>query len=571
MRFGSQRCRWTSPALGLLVAVGFLLAAPTALAADRVALVVGNSAYTAIGALPNPGNDATDVAASLGRLGFDVTTVRDADRVGLSEALRVFTRESAGADVSLVFYAGHGLEMDGVNYLVPVDAQLERDTDVRFEAVELDDVLAATTGAGLRIVILDACRNNPLARSMQRTGASRNVSRGSFGELDENLLGDETLVAYAAAAGTTAADGTGRNSPYTTALLEYLEQPLEIGILFREVRGRVLEETRGNQRPHEYASLLDEHYLRGTSGAETVAVVAGASTEAQAQQETVFWQSIANSRNPADFEAYLRQYPAGVYRSLATNRMAELRIPAAASSSTPASVADAPDIVEFRDCDDCPEMVIVPAGTFRMGCVSGRDCAGNERPTHDVQVAAFALSKFELTVDEYNLFATATYRDLSDRQGRFPVSLRRSETMQYLKWLSDQTGEEYRLPSEAEWEYAARAGTATPWYWGSIERDRCRHANGEGDCDGFSGVAPVGSFPPNAFGLHDMAGNYWESVADCWHANYYGAPTDGSAWTESCDGSAVARGGGSDDGEDLRSANRLRSWGGALRLAKTIE
>lgn len=572
MRFESGRCRRTTRPLGLLLGVGLALAPSAAFAADRVALVVGNSAYAAIGALPNPGNDATDVAAALGRLGFDVTPVRDADRAAMSEALRVFTRKSAGAEVSLVFYAGHGLEMDGVNYLVPVDAQLERDTDVRFEAVELDDVLAATTGAGLRIVILDACRNNPLARSMQRTGASRNVSRGSFGELDESLLGDETLVAYAAAAGTTAADGTGRNSPYTTALLEHLEEPLEIGILFREVRGRVLEETGGEQRPHEYASLLDEHYLRGTSGAETVAVVAGPTTETQAQQETVFWQSIASSRNPADFEAYLRQYPAGVYRSLATNRMAELRAPAVASSSTVANEADAPDIVVFRDCDDCPEMVIIPAGTFRMGCVSGRDCAGNERPTHDVQVAAFALARYELTVADYNRFAAATYRELDDRQGARPVSLRRSETMQYVRWLSDQTGEDYRLPSEAEWEYAARAGTATPWHWGGNERDRCRSANGDGDCDGFSGVAPVGSFPPNGFGLHDMAGNYWESVADCWHDNYYGAPHDGSAWTESCNGSSVARGGGrNDDGEDLRSANRLRGWGGALRLARTIE
>ena len=308
--------------LALLLTV--VLSSPAAFAADRVALVVGNSAYAAIGALPNPGNDATDVAAALGRLGFDVTTVRDADRVGLSEALRVFTRESAGADVSLVFYAGHGLEMDGVNYLVPIDAQLERDTDVRFEAVELDDVLAATVGASLRIVILDACRNNPLARSMQRTGASRNVSRGSFGELDENLLGDETLVAYAAAAGTTAADGTGRNSPYTTALLEYLEEPLEIGILFREVRGRVLEETGGQQRPHEYASLLGEHYLRGAPGAGTVTVAAGASTDTVAQLETVFWQSIAQSSDPADFEAYLEQFPAGVFARLARNRMRAL-------------------------------------------------------------------------------------------------------------------------------------------------------------------------------------------------------------------------------------------------------
>ena len=256
----------------LLLAVVLLASAPAALAAGRVALVVGNGTYAHIGRLPNPGNDAGDMAAALRRLGFDVTTVRDADRGAMTEALRVFTRASAGADVSLVFYAGHGLEMDGVNYLVPVDAQLERDTDVRFEAIELDDVLASTEGAGLRVVILDACRNNPLARSMRRTSARRSVSRGSFGNLDEGLLGDETLVAYAAAAGTTADDGTGRNSPYTSALLSYLEQPLEIGLLFREVRARVLEATEGRQRPHEYASLLGEHYLRelwkGTSNGQ---------------------------------------------------------------------------------------------------------------------------------------------------------------------------------------------------------------------------------------------------------------------------------------------------------------
>ena len=294
-------------AVGALLGIGPLVGPPVASAAGRVALVVGNGDYAAIGALPNPGNDAADVTAALGRLGFDVTTVEDADRVAMNEALRTFTRESVGADVALVFYAGHGLEMDGVNYLVPVDARLERDTDVRFEAVELDDALAATAGAALRVVILDACRNNPLARSMQRTSTTRSVSRGSFGELDENLLGDETLVAYAAAAGTTAADGTGRNSPYTTALLEYLEQPLEIGILFREVRARVLQETGGEQRPHEYASLLEEHYLRDVSEPATVAVTAGASADALAQQETVFWQSIESSRNPADFAAYLRQ------------------------------------------------------------------------------------------------------------------------------------------------------------------------------------------------------------------------------------------------------------------------
>ena len=250
---------------------------PSVVLADgRVALVVGNSTYAHIGRLPNPDNDARDMSAALRRLGFEVTTELDADRVELTEALRAFTRRSAGADVSLVFYAGHGIEMDGVNYLVPVDARLERDVDVRFETVTVDDLLVSTSGASLRLLILDACRNNPLARSMQRTAAFRSVSGGSFADLNEDLLGDETLVAYAAAAGTTAADGRGRNSPYTAALLQQLEQPLEIGLLFRRVRAQVLEATNGTQRPHEYHSLVSEHYLTRTLATGTAVTVSAA-------------------------------------------------------------------------------------------------------------------------------------------------------------------------------------------------------------------------------------------------------------------------------------------------------
>ena len=159
------------------LALAVLATPAVALADGRVALVVGNSTYDHIGRLPNPENDAVDLAAALARLGFDVTTELDADRVALTEALQAFTRRSAGADVSLVFYAGHGIEMDGVNYVVPVDARLERDVDVRFESVTLDDLLVSTAGASLRLVVLDACRNNPLARSMQRTAATRTGER----------------------------------------------------------------------------------------------------------------------------------------------------------------------------------------------------------------------------------------------------------------------------------------------------------------------------------------------------------------------------------------------------------
>ena len=643
MRSESMFRRCERLTLVALLALGSWLAPSAATAAGRVALVVGNSAYAEIGTLPNPGNDAADVAAALGRLGFEVETVRDADRAGMNAALRGFTRRSVGADVALVFYAGHGLEMDGVNYLVPVDARLERDTDVRFEAVALDDVLASVEGAALRVVILDACRNNPLARSMQLTSASRSVSRGSFGELNEDLLGAETLVAYAAAAGTTAADGTGRNSPYTSALLSFLEQPLEIGILFREVRARVLESTGGEQRPHEYASLLGEHYLPGEAGPGTVTAATGVSGEARAQQETVFWQSISGSRNAADFEAYLEQFPNGVFARLARNRMAALGAaagnPPAVARPRPGSgtrpAADSPVTPtrgrEFRDCDDCPEMVVIPAGSFRMGCVSGSDdCNDNERPVRDVEVASFALAKYEVTRGQFVAFAAATghrgrvcavytwqvrsfardrwewradeqasWREPGfDQRDNEPVICVSWEDAQaYVRWLSAETGQAYRLPSEAEWEYAARAGTTTSFHWGASGSAHCAHGNATdrsaertftrqeyrwrfSDCtDGAARTALVGSFAANGFGLHDMAGNVWEWVEDCWHDNYAGAPRDGSAWTSGgyC-GRRVLRGGSWNfPATDLRSANRFILDGAArgayigFRVSRTLD
>ena len=322
--------------VGLLLAFGQIVAPAVTQAADKKALVVGNSAYAHIGRLPNPAHDAADMRAALQRLGFDVTLAADVDLVGLNEALRGFARLSSGADVALVFYAGHGMEMDGVNYLLPVDARLERDTDVVYETVPLDRVLQATEGAALRVVILDACRNNPLAAALQRTNATRSISRGAFGALGDGQLGDEMLVAYAAAEGTVAEDGRGRNSPYTTALLAHLVQPLEIGALFRRVRAQVLRATDRRQRPHEYQSLLGEHYLSGRSGAAPSAglLVAGdATSDAAARQETVFWESIRDSTRLADFEEFLSLWPNGVFTPLAVNRLEKLRAATGASGA----------------------------------------------------------------------------------------------------------------------------------------------------------------------------------------------------------------------------------------------
>ena len=564
-----------------------VLASATAVqAAGRVALVVGNSTYAHIGRLPNPENDAVDMAAALGRLGFDVTTELDADRVALTEALRTFTRRSARADVSLVFYAGHGIEMDGVNYVVPVDARLERDVDVRYETVTLDDLLVSTAGASLRLVLLDACRNNPLARSMQRTAATRTVSGGSFGDLSEDLLGDETLVAYAAAAGTTAADGRGRNSPYTAALLTYLEQPLELSALFRRVRAQVLEATDGEQRPHEYGSLLTEHYLGGASGTDTVTVADGVSATVRAQQENLFWESIVNSTNAADFEEYLRQFPTGMYRGLATNRLGVLR---AGAEDAPANrpPVDRPEQREagtvFRDCPTCPELVVIPAGRFRMGCVSGRDCQDNEVPVHNVEVPSFALGVYEVTFEEYDRFAQATRRDRpsdgsGDRGSRPVINVSWEDATTYAAWLSEETGEAYRLPSESEWEYAARAGTTTRYTWGDdIGRNRANC--GTGCRDRWYGRTPTGSFEANAWGLHDVHGNVREWVEDCWHESYARAPRDGSAWTTggTCTRRVIRDGSWYNSPRWLRSANRngfdaeYRSNSVGFRVARTLE
>ena len=229
-----------------------------------------------------------------------------------------------------------------------------------------------------------------------------------------------------------------------------------------------------------------------------------------------------------------------------------------------------------------PEMVEIPGGRFRMGCVSGRDCYNDEQPVHEVRVERFELSKYEVTFEEYDRFTSATGRARADDEGwgrgRRPViHVSWEAAVAYTRWLSQQTGQRYRLPSEAEWGYAARAGTETAYNWGNeIGRNRA-------NCDGCGSswdkrqTAPVGSFAPNGWGLHDMHGNVWEWVQDCWNDSYGGAPTNGSAW-ESGDCSLRVLRGGSwlISPRDLRSA--FRRWSTAsfrygffgFRVARTV-
>ena len=230
-----------------------------------------------------------------------------------------------------------------------------------------------------------------------------------------------------------------------------------------------------------------------------------------------------------------------------------------------------------------PEMVVIPAGRFRMGCVSGRECSDREQPVHEVSVGSFALSKYEVTLEEYDRFTAATGRrrtiDQGWGRGGRPVRyVTWADAQAYVSWLSAATGEMYRLPSESEWEYAARAGTETAYSWGNEIGDNRANCDGCGSRWDDEQTAPTGSFGANAWGLHDMHGNASEWVEDCWHENYARAPSDATAWTSggNCE-RRVQRGGSyflSPLG--LRSANRYTTLVGSaiissgFRVARTL-
>jgi hypothetical protein len=239
-----------------VLAVGFFLVMTSATLADkRVALVVGNSAYQTVGQLPNPAHDAGAIGALFKVMAFDIVEAKfDLGMADLRRALRDFTDQVHDADIAVVYYAGHGMEVNGVNYLIPVDAKLERDIDIEDEAVSLDRVLRTIEEAKrLRLVILDACRDNPLTRSMIRSASTRSIGRG-LAKIED--LTSDTLVAYAARAGSFADDGAGENSPYTAALIKYLPLPgLDLRLALGRVRDEVWRTTNKKQEPFVYGSL----------------------------------------------------------------------------------------------------------------------------------------------------------------------------------------------------------------------------------------------------------------------------------------------------------------------------
>jgi formylglycine-generating enzyme required for sulfatase activity len=496
----------------------------TASAEKRVALVIGNADYK-IGRLANPVNDAEAVAEAFkSQLKFDQVILRkDLKFAGLREALREMARASAGAELGVVFFAGHGIEVGGRNYLIPTDAALAAPADIELEAIPLDTVLRQLDGiTKLRLVILDACRNNPFPAV--KRGATRGLGRV---EPDGG-----TLIAYAAKDGTTADDGkVGRHSPFTVALLKRIVTPgLDIRRVFGYVSEDVLAATGRAQEPYLYGRLGGDEVHLIPVVASVGSAVLPAPVQAQPGAAAEAWDRTKDTTSIAVLETYIRRFGDTYYGDLAKVRLAVLKKAeddGKAGSPRPGHV--------FRDCTDiCPEMVVVPAGEFTMGS----DESAREKPPRRVTIQRpFAVGKFEVMFAEWDACVAdgGCNNRPSDEgwgRGRRPViNVSWHDAKEYVGWLSRKTGKNYRLLSEAEWEYAARAGTRTRYAFGDTISKGQAHFFTEGSYRTTGGkTVEVGSFPANGFGLHDMHGNVWEWVEDAWHPTYHGAPVDGSVW-----------------------------------------
>jgi uncharacterized caspase-like protein len=296
------------------LAAALLLVCQPAFADKRVALVIGNSAYQNVARLPNPVNDGATIAATLKDAGFDVVDSRhDLPAAETRRVLRDFADQARDADIAVVYYAGHGIEVDGGNYLIPVDAKLERDTDVYDEALSLDRVLLAIEPAKrLRLVILDACRDNPFSKVMKRTVASRAIGQG-LAKIEPTS--PNMLIAYSAKAGSTAADGDGKNSPFTVALSKHLTTPgLDVRRAFGFVRDDVLKITGNRQEPFVYGSLGGDDVPLVPAPAKVEPPASAPNPQAEARRDYELALQIGNK---SAMSAFLAQYPDGFYASLA--------------------------------------------------------------------------------------------------------------------------------------------------------------------------------------------------------------------------------------------------------------
>jgi formylglycine-generating enzyme required for sulfatase activity len=521
----------------LCVAVASAVLAHSALSQQpaRVALLIGNANYPdASTPLSTTIRDARTLADEFRRTEFDVDLKENVGREDMQRAIDTFTGKIRSGMVALFYFSGYGIQVARQTYLIPVNAQVWTEAEVRRDGISLDALLAEMQrkGAKVKIVIIDASRRNPFERRFRASAAG-------LAALDAP---DGTLAMYSAAPGKVINEGSGPNSLFVGELIKELRVPnLTAEEVFNRARIGVSRASNNEQVPWVASSLIDEFYFGSPRPVATGPAAAQTPSPAPTPPRTP-----APPPAPAPSAA-----PTPAPAPSATATLSTTSPPTATS-------AKAGDV--FRDCQGCVEMLVVPAGSFDMGSATEY-----ENPAHRVTIAKpFAIGRHEVTFDQWDMCVAdggCKHRPEDREWGRGDrpvINVSWLDAKAFVAWLSQKTGQTYRLPSEAEWEYAARGGTNTPYWWGRDVGSRqanCRECN----TGSSQQTSAVGSYKANPYGLHDTAGNVAEWVEDCWNDNYRGAPQNGSPWLMGQCRLRVLRGGAFDSAAKyLRSTARFR-------------
>lgn len=606
----------------ILLAVSASLSVAAA-GGKRVALVLGNSQYQHLSPLANPVPDAKAIAAALSTHGFTVSEHYDLDRADTLDALEAFKREAKDAEVALVYYAGHGMEVEGKNVIAPTDMEVECANKTTVRSVELDQLFAAASGAPQQIVLLDACRNNPFPQCPTRGAGAGSGFRGFSRVTEEDR---SLLIANATLSGQLAADGdAGAHSPFASSLLKnfaahpnlYLRDLLDLTAQDVRVASNGAQVPEITTRGGSPKVCLDAAGcgLGGPPLAPQVAIVDPAAVDETRNilKQLGFLTETTRGGDNSDavsVEDAIKRFqtkaglPADglltptlltVLRATKATQVAALPVTPKPGDAVP-GVGIGPLEHEvgssFKDCETCPDMAVIPAGRTLIGAAkSEKGHQPAEEPQHEVTVAApLAIGKFEITFDEWEACALEggcnNYRpqDGGWGRGRRPaIYVSYDDAKAYIDWLRQKTGKAYRLPSEAEWEYAARGGTSTPFAGGdslaptqaNFDASTSAGNRKQGSYEGTT--VEVGTFPPNPYGLFDMEGNVFEWVEDCWNKTHAGAPADASPRGGDC-ARRVAKGGAWYYESDFaRSAARMSFPKGSrlnvigFRVARPVE
>ncbi|MFN0165516.1 MAG: SUMF1/EgtB/PvdO family nonheme iron enzyme [Bryobacteraceae bacterium] len=525
----------------------------------KLALVIGNTQYPK-GSLRNPVNDAMDMKAVLEELGFKVIDGYDLTHAGMDQLIEQFIAQLGRGDLGLFFYAGHGLQLSEENYLVPIDYKGASESDAKYAAVPASSVRdrMEESGARLRLIILDACRNNPYRTRMR--GGRLGLAPMRLDAADA----EGTLIAFATSHNSVADDSPAeRNGLYTKHLLSALRATnLKLLDVFEQVRQEVYRASGRKQIPTFYSNVVGTFYFRAGP------VVELPLAKPPPDPETAYWNSIKGSQDLGILEAYLRQHPSGQYSEIARTRIAALRVepnPVPRPVNPPVRLPYAAP--QRMNPKDGLTYQWVPAGAFRMGCsAQDRECDSDENPAHPVKISSgFWLGQTEVTVAAYKRFARESARSLPGEpkgtrsqalnpgwaDGQAPmVNVSWDDADQYCRWAGG------RLPTETEWEYAARGGSPAARYG---EADQIAwHRGNSGAEQGAEGVRPVRGKTSNAFGLHDMLGNAAEWVADWYEEAAYGQTGDVDPQGPSTGARKTVRGGNTILSPDsARASNRL--------------